>query len=283
VDSGKILIGITVAAFIGILFLPVDLHLKRALSSLLVLLLLLLARVLSALKRRVMRLAKQGDYDQALRVNQQYSWIPGYGSSLEGTILFQAGRYSEAQSLLQPQAYDSNGQPKTTGSALYIYTLALTNGGRAAEAEKLLDAAVQAPQTSGVFHVALSTCLLSQNKDPQRALDLIEQAMAKWPVTSDDYEGRADQMRRLGRYAWALAACGRSADAQSTLQQAFAGATDFRPDDLAGLQYFAGETWRVLGDSTKARAAFNQSLSLAVPGSASATSAQKGLVKLPTQ
>jgi tetratricopeptide (TPR) repeat protein len=184
---------------------------------------------------------------------------------------------------LRPLAYDSNGQPKLTGSALYIYTLALTNGGRAAEAEKLLDAAVQAPQQDGSFHVALSTCLLSQDKDPQRALTLIQQAMSNWPETGNSYESRADLMRRYARLAWALAACGRADDAKAKLQEAFAGATDFRADDMAGLQYFAGETWRVLGDQSKARAAFKEALRLAVAGSAAATSAQKGLAKLANQ
>jgi tetratricopeptide (TPR) repeat protein len=262
------------------LLLPVGPHLKLILSAAPVLLLMLLGSLFSSVKRRILRLAKQGDYDEALRADKQFSWIPGYGTSLEGTILFQAGRYSEAQALLKPLAYDRDGQPKRTGTALYVYTLALENGGREAEAQALLERAVQVPQPSGGFHIALATCLLSQNKDPQRALALIEQAMTDWPVTLNDYEGRADQMRRLGRCAWALAACGRSGDAQAKLQEAFAGAIDFRPDDMAGLQYFAGETWRVLGDSNKARAAFNEALRLAVPGSAAATSAKKAMAKL---
>jgi tetratricopeptide (TPR) repeat protein len=283
VKAVAFVVGISI---MGVLRLPVDPHRKIVLLFALVVLLIapiILLMALSQAKRRVLQLAKQGDYDQALRLDKQYSRIPGYGTPLDGVILFQAGRYSEAQLLVKPLAFDSNGQPRLTSQALYIYCLALVNGDRPAEAQTLLEAAVQAPQQNGGFHVALSTCLLTQNKDPEHALALIEQAMANWPATLNDYEGRADQMRRLGRYAWALAACGRAGDAQAKLQEAFAGAADFRPDDMAGLQYFAGETWRVIGDSTKARAAFKEALRLAVAGSAAATSAQKGLAKLANQ
>jgi tetratricopeptide (TPR) repeat protein len=279
--SASTVVGVVLGtSIVGVLLLPVDPHLKRLLSVVPVLLLALIGSAFSSVKRRVLRLAKQGDYDEALRVDKQFSWIPGYGTSLEGTILFQAGRYSEAQALLKPLAYESDGQPKRTGTALYVYTLALENGGREAEAQALLEGAVQVPQMSGGFHITLATCLLSQDKDPQRALELIEQAMSNWPISLDRYEARSDQMMRLARYAWALAACGRREDAQAQLQQAFAGTAGFRPADLAGLQYFAGETWRVLGDTAKARAAFNEALRLAVPGSAPATSAQKAMAKL---
>lgn len=262
-----------------LLFLPVHGEIKLALLIAPITLLVMHAGWLSSVKRRILRLTQQGDYDEALQVDKQYSWIPGYGTPLQGTVLFGAGRYAEAQALLKPLAFDANGQPLLTSTAYYTYALALVNDGRAAEAQVLLDAAVRVPQRNGGFHVALATCLLSQNKDAERARELLEQAMSEWPVKSDRYEARADQMRRFGRYAWALAACGRREEAQAKLQEALDGATGFRSGDMAGLQYFAGETWRVLGETEKARAAFKEAMRLS-PVGAAALSAKKGLAKL---
>jgi len=261
------------------MLLPVRAELKAALFFAPIGVLVILSSGLMQVKRRVLRLTQQGDFDEAMQVDKQYSWIPGYGTPLQGTVLFGAGRYAEAQALLKPLAFDANGKPLLTSNAYYIYALSLVNDGRAAEAQVLLEAAVRVPQRNGAFHVALATCLLSQDKDAERARELMEQAMSNWPDTSTQYESRADQMRRLGRYAWALAACGRRSEAEAKLQEAFAGTTGFRDGDLAGVQYFAGETWRVLGETTKARAAFNEAMRLS-PTGAAWTSAKKGLAKL---
>jgi len=264
------------------ILLPVRSEVKAALFFAPLILLLILSKALMQVKRRVLRLTQQGDYDEALRVDKQYSWIPGYGTALQGTVLFGAGRYAEAQALMKPLAFGANGNPLLTSNAFYIYVLALVNDGRTAEAQVLLEAAVRVPQRNGAFHVALATCLLSQDKDAERARELMEQAMSNWPDTSNQYESQADRMRRLARYAWALAACGRRAEAEAKLQEAFAGADGFRSGDLAGVQYFAGETWRVLGEMSKARAAFNEAIRLS-PTGAAWTSAKKGLAKLAMQ
>jgi tetratricopeptide (TPR) repeat protein len=262
-----------------VLFLPVHGEIKLALLIAPIALLFIVGAGFSSVKRRILKLKAQGNYDEALRVDKQYSWIPGYGTPLAGVILFSAGRYAEARALMKPLAFEADGKPRLTSVALYTYALALENDGRSAEAQELLEAAVKVPQQSGVFHVALAVCLLDQNKDAERARELLEQAMSDWPVKLDRYEARADQMRRLGRYAWALAACGRREDAKAKLQEALDGATGFRSGDMAGLQYFAGETWRVLGEMEKARAAFKEAMRLS-PNGASFTSAKKGLAKL---
>jgi tetratricopeptide (TPR) repeat protein len=264
---------------VAMLLLPLRSNVKTALFLAPLVVLLALGAVFSQVKRQVLKLKAQGDFDGALRLDKRFSWIPGYGTSLEGVILFSAGRYHEAQALMKPLAFDRNGQPKLRSMELYIYTLALINDGRAADAQELLDAAVRVPQRAGNFHVSLATCLLSQNKDEERARELLEQAMSNWPEASGRYEARADLMRRIARYAWALAACGRREDAKAKLQESFAGADGFRDGDMAGLHYFAGETWRVLGDTSKSRAAFKEAMKLSPTGSAG-MSAKKGLAKL---
>ena len=43
------------------------------------------------------------------------------------------------------------------------------------------------------------------------------------------------------------------------------GAT-LKPDDLAGVDYFVGEAWRTLGETTKARDAYQQAVALSPSG-----------------
>jgi hypothetical protein len=234
---------------------------------------------LTKLKMWIHGLARQGEFDRAIQMDRRYARIPGYGTPLEGSILFNAGRYPEARTFIKPFAFDEQGQPKLTGLGIYTYALALENDGMEAEAQKILEAAVQVPQRTAGFHVALATCLLSQKKDAQRACELMEIALATKDIQGAGHRHDADYLRRLGRYAWALAACGRRQEAEAKLQEAFAGSNGLKPRDLAGVHYFAGEAWRSLGEWKKARAAFDETLRLC-PDGAGATSAQKALAKM---
>jgi hypothetical protein len=237
------------------------------------------AVVLTQLKRWANGLARQGEFDRALRVDRRLARIPGYGTPLEGSILFNAGRYSEARLFVKDSAFDEQGQPKLTSHELYIYAISLINDGKEAEAQKLLEAAVLVPQRSASLHVSLATCLLSQKKDPSRACVLLEQAMAFSEPQASGYGRTSDHTKRLGRYAWALAAAGRRAEAEAKIQEAFAGSASLKERDLAGLHYFVGEAWRSMGEWKKARAAFDEALRLSPDGSA-ATSAKRALAKL---
>jgi tetratricopeptide (TPR) repeat protein len=279
INIGQILSWLLGLSTVLLLSLPLRSELKVAIIFSLIGLAAILLSKLSSLQRQVLGLTQQGEYDKAMQRIKPFLWIPGFGAPLQGMILFGAGRYAEALALMKPLAFDANGQPRLTSIALYTYALALGNSDRNAEAQELLEAAVRVPQTSGVFHVALATCLLTQDKDPERARELIEQAMMNWPTKTDRYESRADQMRRLSRYAWALAACGRKQEAEAKLQEAFAGARDFRSGDLAGVQYFAGEAWRAMGETAKARAAFKETMTLS-PTGAAWTSATKALSRM---
>jgi tetratricopeptide (TPR) repeat protein len=143
----------------------------------------------------------------------------------------------------------------------------------------LLEAAAQASPNPGPLQVALATCLLSQNKDPQRACSLLETAMAGTQRDASTYMGRADQARRIARYAWALAAAGRRNEAQAKIDEALATGNDLRPEDAAGVQYFVGEAWRALDDKAKAQAAYDQAIALR-PDGVIAMSVSKSLAKM---
>jgi tetratricopeptide (TPR) repeat protein len=235
--------------------------------------------VLTKLKRWTYDLTRQGEFDRALQMDRRFSRIPGYGAPLEGPILFNAGRYPEAQAFVRPFAFDEQGKPKLTSAEYYTYALALENDGKEAEAQKLLEAAVQVPQRTAGFHVALATCLLSQKKDAERARELLEQALAFPDLQTTAYGRNSDLAMRIARYAWALAACGRRDEAEAQIEKAFAGSVGLKPRDLAGVHYFAGEAWRSLGEWKKARAAFEEALRLSPDGPA-ASGTQKALAKM---
>jgi len=124
------------------------------------------------------------------------------------------------------------------------------------------------------MRVALATCLLAQNKEPERACKLLEQ-------TQGTTQGvpRADLARRIGRYAWALGACNRRPEAEAKIQEALAKAQGLPDADVAGVHYFVGEAWRALGETTKAREAFQEAVTLR-PDGVTALSVEKALAKM---
>jgi tetratricopeptide (TPR) repeat protein len=240
------------------------------------------ALILRRIKTRIYRIGFRGQFDRAVRLNRLWSKLPFYGDSLEGSILFNAGRYREAQAFLKPLAFDAHGKPRLASVELYSYALALVNDNRAAEAEPLLEAAIPAARNPDYLKVALASCLLTQEKDPQRACRLLEEAMAVPLRGGPSKDNRADQTRRIARYAWALASGGRRQEAQQRIDESLLQAATLRPEDAAGVQYFVGEAWRVMGENAKARAAYSEAVRLR-PTGVTALSVQKALAKMGTR
>jgi len=277
--GAKIATWIIVTLIMLVMISPAPSQVKTIVFFAPIAILVIWAVMLTKLKSRVFRLSMQGKFDQAIQADRRCSQIPGYGNSLAGLIYFNAGRYAEAQALAKPFAFDEQGKPKVASTDFYVYALALENDGLEAEAQKLLEAAVAAPQRMAGFHVALATCLLSQKKDATRACELLEQAMASPERPMPAYERNSDHITLLARYAWALAAAGRRPEAETRLQEAFASSMRLKDRDLAGVHYFAGEAWRSLGEWKKARAAFDEALRLSPEGN-TAMNAKKALAKL---
>jgi len=229
---------------------------------------------IAKLKYRIYQIGQAGAYDRALQMNRKWSNLPFYGSSLEGPILFNAGRYSEALEFLKPSAFDSYGKPRLTSIEFYTYALALENSEHEEEAEKLLEAAISVPQKSHGMHVALATCLLGQNKESERACALLQEALAGSQLLP-----QADKVRRIARYAWALAACGRRQETEARIQEALGEAAKLKDCDQATVHYFVGEAWRTLGETTRARAAFAEAMRLA-PTGVTVLSVRKAIAKM---
>ncbi|HEY1211293.1 MAG TPA: tetratricopeptide repeat protein [Terracidiphilus sp.] len=235
---------------------------------------LLYLLTLQRLKRKIYHIGHAGEFERALKLDRTFSVLPFYGKSLKGIILFNAGQYSEAQEFLKPLAFDAQGKPRLASTELYVYALSLENNDFLQEAQGLLEAAVPVSKNPEAIQVALATCLLDQNKDVDRACKLLEQAMA----TTKNIP-REDLARRMGRYAWALGACKRRQEAETKIQEALAMGAGLAKADFAGVYYFVGEAWRALGDTTKARDAFQQAVTLR-PDGVTALSVQKALAKM---
>jgi tetratricopeptide (TPR) repeat protein len=224
------------------------------------------------------RLSRKGEYERALRLNHIWTWVPGYGGSLEGSFLFAAGRYEDAMAFLLPRAFTRDGKPRFKSLELYTYAISLENSGRLAEAEKLLEEAVlEAPQRDS-FKVSLATCLLAQEKRAGDACRLLEDAMAT-ARDSPTYGARSDHVKRRARYAWALAANGRKSEAEQWISDVLAQVRSLKRGDEAGVHYFVGEARRMMGETSMARDEFEKAVAMAKDGN-TAMNAKKGLAKL---
>jgi len=235
---------------------------------------------LMLMKRKAVRLATQGDYDEALRISRKWLRTETYGPKFQGWIMLVAGRYSEALELLKDSVFDEKGHPLLKSEYLYYYALALMSDEKYSEAKPLLETAVLASQKSGDYlRFSLGECLLSQDKEANRALDLAEQVRSNLNRKSLSKQDRLllAQCNAIG--AWALAACRRREEAERRLQEAFTESDSFSKDYLAGLLNSKGSALQVLGDGEVSRAAFHQALAVFRYGSI-AMFARRELAKL---
>lgn len=264
---------------VGLMLLPMPSQWKTGVFFAQIPLLMVYVKAVSFLKMRAYRLGHDGHTERALELERRWRWLPFYGSSLAGSILFNAGRYREAQEFIKPTAFDAEGKPRLGTPEIYTYALALGNDGRLAEAQPLLEASIPVAAKPDGFRVALATNLLEQGKDPERARALLEEAMATPIAQSTAYGQQADEAKRIARYAWALASCGRKQEIATQVQAALVHGAGLKDSDLAGIHYFAGEAWKAAGETAKARAAFQESLRL-MPDGVTAIASKKGLAEL---
>jgi hypothetical protein len=125
-------------------------------------------------RQATIQLALEGLYEDALRLNRYFFWLPSYGRSLKCWILLEAGRYSDLLATTKPRAFDRCGQPKVTSSQLYYHAMALSYQGQGERAQELFEAAYRLVPEAGYVHDGLADCLLEQNKDPEHARALFD-------------------------------------------------------------------------------------------------------------
>jgi tetratricopeptide (TPR) repeat protein len=208
------------------------------------------------------RQALEGNYEASLRLNKKIMWIPGFGGSLEGWILLEAGRYSEAEAVTKPLAFDSHNNPRLASWQLYYYAMALSHQGEYRKSYFLLGSALQLKPNIGRFHLGSADCLLEHNGDPEAARFLMDRILANWQAPSLTFRKRSEEAQRRAQYAWALARCSRREEAMAQMQEASEESETFIPRDQAWLLYYAGETWWALGNRGKAQDAFEKAAAL---------------------
>jgi tetratricopeptide (TPR) repeat protein len=232
------------------------------------------------MKRKAVASATRGDYDEALRISRRSLQTETYGRKFQGWIMLVAGRQSEALELLKDSAFNETGHPVLKSEYFYYYVMALMEEKKYSQAQPLLEAAVLASQKNSVYlRFSLAECLLFQNKQTERALELVEQVrgdLNRVPLARQD-RLRLAQCDVIG--AWALAASGRREEALTRLDEAFVQSDSFGKDDFAQLLNSKGVAFEALGDNGRARAAFQQSLAVFPYGSIG-MSAREGLAKL---
>lgn len=201
-----------------------------------------------------------GRYGLALWLSNLMLLSPTERRKDRGWIFLAAGRFKEAQQALRPLAFDRDGKPNLTSYALYFYATALMDDGEEQAAEKLLEAAVQAPQETKVFHFGLADCLLTQGKDPERARRLAEEVRMD-PLRRYTPD-RQFYLRRqcVALEAWSLALEGRRESCMETLHSALDGCERLNARDLAGLLHLKGVTLAALGEREEARNALREAL-----------------------
>jgi tetratricopeptide (TPR) repeat protein len=219
------------------------------------------------MKRRAVASVNRGDYERALKISRIWLRSKVYGPPFQGWIMLQAGRYTEARALLKGGAFDEKGLPLLTSHNFYFYVLTSMNQENYTEAQELLEAANRVPQKGDHFQFALAECLLSSNKDPERARELIDQVISNLKKKYKPVRDRMHMAQCTALHAWALAACGQFEQAESGLREAFADSAALNPPDLAGLLQLKGSTWRALGKPELAREAFQHAMAICPYGS----------------
>lgn len=241
---------------------------------------LLIPLPIMRMKRKAVALVAQGDYDGALRISRVWLRSKVYGRPFQGWIMLQAGRSVEALELLRDSAFDQKGKPLLTTLHLYFYALTLMNEERYSEAQPLLEAAVQVRQKlQESFRFSLAECLLSQNKEANRAFELAEQLVANRNRNSSSIRERFFMAQCASLRAWALASSGRREEAQASLDRDLLDSNSFGKEDLAGLLFLRGQTWKALDDRKAACEAYKQALVL-FPFGINAVLARNALVRL---
>ena len=172
---------------------------------------------------------RAGDYDRALnRIRRLSFGRPTFGMlRLEGLTHSLAGRLAEAEQCYRQALAKSQGQPRSARrEILGCLGDALTQQGRYEEARRCLEGAVEMGDSNGSSRVTIAEGLLAQEIEPQKALDLIDQAMR----VSKSQIARRLEGRRWALKAWALALLGRRQEAEDAITRALqANDPKFRP------------------------------------------------------
>jgi tetratricopeptide (TPR) repeat protein len=231
--------------------------------GLLWLLLLLVPVLWFALAALADHLCRTAHYDSALKLVPLVAFGATSRAYLRGDVLTDAGRYDEAERLLR-QTIDCRGlsdQPGVSQVDLYLALEDLGNvlldTGRFEEAQRCFErgAAGIFPNRSR-WAKGMAEVLLRQGLDPQAALADAEASLNSYRGGSERISNRARLGGILATRAWALAACGREAEARKAIDAALKSPARKTKGPLAQVHYKAGMSLLALRDRGGARGHF---------------------------
>ncbi len=265
--GGLVLFAYTLLPLFGLIELLAALRLHPVLFAILALVLstfgvgLLVITALLLPHFWIVRPLHRGDYAGALhRVEWVEKFHPFRGEYLNthGLILFWAGRYAEAEQLLQESIVQARREVPGSGQAgLENIGCVRSAQGRYEEAIQAFEGSIRMAPTQAAAFVDLASVYLEQGREPQRVLELTERARQNHQAS---FEARLlnthTPVTIWGNRAWAFALLGRDQDAEEALHRMFAVTPrDFRPA-LAGAHYRAGRVRMVQGDRARAAEEF---------------------------
>lgn len=207
-------------------------------------------------------LVRQGQYDQALRL------VPVLAVSRAGRnrrrveVLVEAGRYEEAERILR-DIFDRMAGTKVRNVARIKTCLDLENFGnvlmemgRFEEAQRCFRSAARIYAHHSGWATGLAEVLLRQGTFPQAALAHVERALGLFQRGWERVGSSCQPGAILGTKAWALAACGRGAEAQVAIDAALGGPARKTKGPLAQIHFKAGMSFLALSDPQRAEQHF---------------------------
>ena len=203
----------------------------------------------------------QARYDAALRLAPFINPTTAGKSGLRGEILAEAGRYQDAERLLRLSIERSN--TKESGIALLDLGNVLMETGRYAEALRALEGASGIRPADSQPWRGRAELLLRQGLDPNQALEHAETALTL--CRASRRERLVDRSRMgvtLSVKGWALAACGRGAEARQAIDEALKGPARRTRSPLAHIHYNAGMALIAFSDHAGATAHFRRAAEL---------------------
>lgn len=207
-------------------------------------------------------LAKRRKYRLALIVNRFSSFTPVHVPSARGWLLLEAGLYDKAKAYIQRFAFDKSGQPVLGSWELLCFAFILLVEKDYEAVERLCEASIPTEDPPGRFHIRLADCLLDQKKTPERARELIGATLSAEEPNGSRLTRGFDSAEKIGMHAYALAACGRTGEAEMRLEESLSEFGSFDRRERAALCHIAAETWCSLGNLPNARAALLEALRL---------------------
>jgi tetratricopeptide (TPR) repeat protein len=232
---------------------------------------------------------QRGDYERALRGAERLArWFPrDKGLFDQGNVLLWAGRFQEAEERLCACLAQRHSSVERV-LALEHLGYAVMWQGRYEEAMRIFEAAIEIKPARRGPYSGLAEVYLRQGMNPGRALELIEYALAHWPLVRKrqtpaasarvtmpatptsgvagmfGLPGGVSNFADLDRFAefganqaWALALAGNHLDADEALKMALHRAQRKPRPQQAGIYFRAGQVLRLRADKAAAAEHFN--------------------------